>query len=69
MNTQYRTARLDHTAQSVIVKILLRHGMKIRESNDGTLTVENAYMIDGRYESEYIPLPATVQEARNWLGY
>ena len=69
MITQHRTAKLDSTAQSVIVKILLRHGMKIRESNDGTLTVENAYMIDGRYESEYIPLPKTVQETRNWLGY
>ena len=69
MNIQHRTAKLDSTAQSVIVKILLRHGIEIRENDEHELMMENTFGKNGVFATEYIPLPRTVQETRNWLGY
>ena len=57
-------------AQQRIVKILLNHGMEIRENDDHQLTVENTFGLGGGvFVTEYIPLPATVAATYVWLGY
>lgn len=52
-----------------ILAFIKSHGVVCSDNHDGTLCVVAVYCKDGVAYEEIEHIPATVEAARDWLGY